>query len=189
VNENIGLTTVHSIFHHEHNRLADQAMDTVLAQHDLAFLNEWLLSPIAALPATQAQIDALQWNGERLFQVAKFGTEMQYQHLVFEEFARGVQPMIDPFFAPTQVYDVDLNWRSSRSSRTLSIVGLMLTETVDRFDQRRGRLECNLARQSADGPDRRLPEPARLRHQRPDAVAGVRRHRPRPDPHSRQRTR
>ena len=30
VNENIGLTTVHSIFHSEHNRLVDQAMDTVL---------------------------------------------------------------------------------------------------------------------------------------------------------------
>src|SRR4029077_18271062 len=93
VNENIGLTAVHSIFHHEHNRLVDQAMDTVLASHDLAFLNEWLLVPVAALPANQAQIDALQWNGERLFQVAKFGTEMQYQHLVFEEFARTIQPM------------------------------------------------------------------------------------------------
>ena len=44
------------------------------------------------LPTTPAQIAALQWNGERLFQAAKFGTEMQYQHLVFEEFARTVQP-------------------------------------------------------------------------------------------------
>ena len=31
VNENIGLTTVHSIFHSEHNRLVDQTMDTILA--------------------------------------------------------------------------------------------------------------------------------------------------------------
>ena len=38
------------------------------------------------------QVDALVWDGERLFQAAKFGTEMQYQHLVFEEFARKVQP-------------------------------------------------------------------------------------------------
>ena len=28
------------------------------------------------------------WDGARIFQAAKFGTEMQYQHLVFEEFAR-----------------------------------------------------------------------------------------------------
>ena len=31
MNENIGLTTVHSIFHSEHNRLVDQAKDTVIA--------------------------------------------------------------------------------------------------------------------------------------------------------------
>ena len=136
VNENIGLTTVHSIFHSEHNRLADQVMDTILGSHDLAFLNEWLLTPVAALPTTQAQIDALAWNGERLFQVAKFGTEMQYQHLVFEEFARTIQPMVDPFFAPTQVYDVDLNPAIvAEFAHTVYRFGhSMLTETVDRFD-------------------------------------------------------
>src|SRR6185295_16108007 len=35
--------------------------------------------------------------GERLFQAARFCTEMQYQHLVFEEFARKIQPLINPF--------------------------------------------------------------------------------------------
>ena len=154
VNENIGLTTVHSIFHSEHNRLVDQAMDTVVASsiqsNDLAFLNEWLLTPLASLPtlpvgldvndpdALNAFVDSLHlaWNGERLFQVAKFGTEMQYQHLVFEEFARTVQPMIDPFFAPTQVYDVDLNPAIvAEFAHTVYRFGhSMLTETVDRFD-------------------------------------------------------
>ena len=37
VNENIGLTTVHSIFHSEHNRLVDQVMDTILESNDLRF--------------------------------------------------------------------------------------------------------------------------------------------------------
>ena len=85
---------------------------------------------------TQAHIDALVWNGERLFQVAKFGTEMQYQHLVFEEFARTVQPMINPFFAPTQVYDVNLNPSIvAEFAHTVYRFGhSMLTETVDRFD-------------------------------------------------------
>ena len=35
--------------------------------------------------------------GERLFQAARICTEMQYQHLVFEEFARKMQPLINPF--------------------------------------------------------------------------------------------
>ena len=87
-------------------------------------------------PTTQAQIDALVWNGERLFQVAKFGTEMQYQHLVFEEFARTVQPLVNPFFAPTQVYDVNLDPSIvAEFAHTVYRFGhSMLTETVDRFD-------------------------------------------------------
>ena len=34
------------------------------------------------------------WNGERIFQAARFVNEMEYQHLVFEEFARKVAPAI-----------------------------------------------------------------------------------------------
>ncbi|MDZ3991818.1 peroxidase family protein [Pseudomonas sp. Teo4] len=136
VNENIGLTAVHAIFHAEHNRLVAQTKDTVLDSGDLAFINEWLLDPLDALPANQAEIDALVWNGERLFQAAKFGTEMQYQHLVFEEFARTVQPRVDLFFAPTQVYDVDLDASIvAEFAHTVYRFGhSMLTETVDRFD-------------------------------------------------------
>ncbi|WP_449433563.1 peroxidase family protein [Pseudomonas putida] len=136
VNENIGLTAVHAIFHSEHNRLVAQTKDTVLDSGDVAFLNEWLLNPVSALPANQAEIDALVWNGERLFQAAKFGTEMQYQHLVFEEFARTIQPRVDLFFAPTQVYDVDLDASIvAEFAHTVYRFGhSMLTETVDRFD-------------------------------------------------------
>src|SRR5262245_39140159 len=79
VNENIGLTTVHAIFHSEHNRLVDQAKSVILASNDLTFLGQWLTpgTAPAVFPTTQAAIDALQWNGERLFQAARFGTEMQ----------------------------------------------------------------------------------------------------------------
>src|SRR5262245_35576279 len=100
VNENIGLTAVHHVFHAEHNRLVDHTKDVVLAANDLAFLNEWLLVDVAVLPTTPAALAALQWDGERLFQAAKLGTEMQYQHLVFEEFARKIQPQVDVFLAP-----------------------------------------------------------------------------------------
>ncbi|MGY2259803.1 peroxidase family protein [Pseudomonas sp. SDO55104_S430] len=136
VNENIGLTAVHAIFHSEHNRLVAQTKDTVLDSGDVAFLNEWLLNPVAAMPVNQAQIDALVWNGERLFQAAKFGTEMQYQHLVFEEFARTISPNVDLFFAPTQVYDVDLDPSIvAEFAHTVYRFGhSMLTETVDRLD-------------------------------------------------------
>ncbi|MBP6012568.1 MAG: heme peroxidase [Alphaproteobacteria bacterium] len=140
VNENIGLTAVHAIFHSEHNRLAEQVKQTALNSNDVNFLNEWLLEghKIAAgdpFP-TPDQFDSLVWDGSRIFQAAKFGTEMQYQHLVFEEFARTIQPNVDLFFAPTQVYDVNLDASIvAEFAHTVYRFGhSMLTETVDRFD-------------------------------------------------------
>src|SRR5262245_24932872 len=101
-NENIGLTAVHHIFHSEHNRLVEHTKEVALATGDVTFLNQWLMpdAQITTFPTTPAAIAALHWDGERLFQAAKFGTEMQYQHLVFEEFARKVQPQVDAFLAP-----------------------------------------------------------------------------------------
>ena len=53
VNENIGLTAVHHVFHAEHNRLVDHTKEVILASaaDDLAFLNDWLLVDVAAVPA------------------------------------------------------------------------------------------------------------------------------------------
>ena len=61
---------------------------------------------------------------------------MQYQHLVFEEFARKVQPQVDIFFAATQVYDTTINPAIvAEFAHTVYRFGhSMLTETVDRFD-------------------------------------------------------
>ncbi|HEY0620016.1 MAG TPA: peroxidase family protein [Kribbella sp.] len=87
VNENIGLTAIHQVFHSEHNRLTDYIQGLITAQNiDVA---EWKLPDDS-------------WNGERIFQAARFVTEMEYQHLVFEEFARMVQPAINPFNVFTQ---------------------------------------------------------------------------------------
>src|SRR5262249_38353575 len=84
-NENIALTTVHSIFPSEHNRLVDQVKQTILiAEADTpGYINDWVMPGFVFTPGMTA--DQVAWNGERLFQVARFGTEMQYQHLVFEE--------------------------------------------------------------------------------------------------------
>ncbi|MGO4525956.1 peroxidase family protein [Microvirga sp. 2MCAF35] len=105
-NENVGLTAIHHIFHSEHNHLVDQVKSVVLSSGDLAFLNEWLRIPVSAIPTDPAAINSLQWDGERLFQAARFTNEMEYQHLVFEEFARKMQPDVDAFvFEPS----VDIN--------------------------------------------------------------------------------
>ena len=92
VNENIALTTIHQIFHSEHDRLIADFKNTLTndtSTAGVAALAQWRL--------TTGTPDG--WNGERLFQAARFVNEMEYQHIVFEEFARKVQPAIPVFRA------------------------------------------------------------------------------------------
>ena len=60
---------------------------------------------------------------------------MQYQHLVFEEFARTIQPQVDGFLAPSG-YDTSINPAIfAEFAHVVYRFGhSMLTETVDRFD-------------------------------------------------------
>ena len=129
-NENIGLTTVHFVFHAEHNRLVEDMKKVILNTGDAAFIAEWR--------------DANgNWDGERLFQSARFVTEMQYQHLVFEEFARKVQPDIDIFMVQP---DVEINPAIfAEFAHVVYRFGhSMLTETVDRIDANGDRSDLDL---------------------------------------------
>ncbi|HEY8613115.1 MAG TPA: peroxidase family protein, partial [Roseomonas sp.] len=129
-NENIGLTAVHHVFHSEHNRIVEETQKLALASNDVDFLNEWLLVPVDAVPTTDAGKAALVWNGERLFQAGRFTTEMEYQHLVFEEFARKIQPDVDVFvFNPSP--DINPNISAEFANVVYRFGHSMLTETVD----------------------------------------------------------
>ena len=132
-NENIGLTAIHAVFHSEHNRLVADYKATLLASGDLALINEWLRTDVTALPTTPAAIAALQWDGERLFQAGRFVTEMQYQHLVFEEFARAVQPSVDPFVFSNSA-DLDPAIMEEFANVVYRFGHSMLTEDVARMN-------------------------------------------------------
>ncbi|WP_246529106.1 peroxidase family protein [Microvirga zambiensis] len=129
-NENIGLSAVHHVFHSEHNHTVDQIKAQALESGDLAFLNEWLAVDVTTFPTSAA---GLVWDGERLFQAARFTTEMQYQHLVFEEFARKVQPDVDAFvFNPST--DIDPAIFAEFAHVIYRFGHSMLNETVDRIN-------------------------------------------------------
>ncbi|WP_193315211.1 peroxidase family protein [Nostocoides sp. F2B08] len=113
-NENIALTAVHTVFHGEHNR-------------QIATIQEWLDRPeyeqlkrayqgldhswpnkraADVLPGPEAD----DWSYEqRLFQAARFATEMQYQHMVFEEFGRTIQPAIDEVVFNENSYNANMD--------------------------------------------------------------------------------
>lgn len=128
-NENIGLTAVHHVFHSEHNRLVEANKQTILASGDLTFINEWLLVQVDQVPESA---DGLIWNGERLFQAARFVNEMQYQHLVFEEFVRKIQPFTDIFMVQPDI-EIDAAIVAEFAHVVYRFGHSMLNETVDRL--------------------------------------------------------
>ncbi len=124
-NENIGLTAVHHVFHSEHNRMAEWVKDLLEnPQHELYTSGRFEYDPELLNVFRGANNNYQELMGEplpegpepddwsyeeRIFQVAKFATEMQYQHLVFEEFARRVQPEIDAIVLNENSYDSTIN--------------------------------------------------------------------------------
>ncbi len=148
-NENIGLTAVHTIFHSEHNRLVEANKATILATGDKAFINQWLVADLGAGDPIPASPAGLVWDGERLFQAARFVTEMQYQHLVFEEFARRVQPNVDPFVF-TNSADLNPAIVAEFAHAVYRFGHSQLTDTVDRLDNDLTNVNSNGAGDDAD---------------------------------------
>ena len=135
------------VFHSEHDRLID----------DIRTCSPPTPRPTGvsgAWPSGSWRRGADGWNGERLFQAARFVTEMEYQHLVFEEFARKVQPAINPFdlfaFSPT---DVNPAITAEFAHAVYRFGHSMLDETIPR---------TNVGRDAQrHRPARRIPEPGR----------------------------
>jgi Ca2+-binding RTX toxin-like protein len=133
VNENIALTTIHQIFHSEHDRLVNDIKQTLTddtSDAGVAALAEWKLASGAG-----------GWNGERLFQAARYVNEMEYQHIVFEDFGRKVQPAIRPF----HIYHSDVN----------AAIPAEFAHAVYRFGH--SMLDDDVARRNEDGSDNSTP--------------------------------
>jgi len=135
-NENIALTTIHNLFHAEHNRL----------RYDIdRLINTTGVLTAAEVAAWRSVHAGSGWDyGERLFQAARFVTEMEYQHLVFEEFARTIQPLINPFLGG--ITDINPAIVAEFAHTVYRLGHSMLPEVV--------------ARINADEPNCRLVTPA-----------------------------
>ncbi|WP_307835772.1 peroxidase family protein [Phycicoccus sonneratiae] len=127
-NENIALTAVHQVFHSEHNRLVDEirtSLEEDTSTAGRAALAQWQAVGVAGAGGTGS------WTyGQRLFQAARFIAEMEYQHLVFEEFGRKVQPAIRPFHVYSP--DVDPAVTAEFAHAVYRFGHSMLDETVSR---------------------------------------------------------
>ena len=183
VNENIGLTAVHHVFHSEHNRLADQTKAVVLASGDLAFINEWLATDIAALPTTPGAS-----RRPRLGRRARVpGREVHHRDGVPASGVRGVRAQGAAADQPLRRARRLRHHHQPVDHRRVRARGVSLRALdADRVDRP---LRPDLQR-PPHRPDRGLPQPVRVRRQpRARRRRSRRRHHPRHDAAGGQRDR
>ncbi len=156
VNENIGLTTVHHVFHSEHNRLVEEIDSMIVNAENVAGgITDAEEADWKATNRYTARDGGYDY-GERLFQAARFVTEMEYQHLAFEEFIRKVQPMVALFGEGGTGYNTSINpaIKAEFAHAVYRFGHSMLTESVDRVSADRHPRQHR--------PVRRVPQPAVL---------------------------
>lgn len=162
VNENFGLTTVHHVFHEEHNyqienlknaiyREADARVGTIGdKQFDAEYMAQFqhstgnvvfdntASSPTAGNWVVRDGVHAgeIAWNLDTMFNAAKLTVEMEYQHVAIDQYARTVTPDIKEFvgYSTGENPTVSLEYAQS----IFRFGHSQLRETIDTIDPDHG---------------------------------------------------
>ncbi|MDO9216262.1 MAG: peroxidase family protein, partial [Lacisediminimonas sp.] len=109
VNENVGLTSIHHVFHEEHNFQVRNIQEAILAQdaravalgddsHTVA--HDWQVATTFTDASGNYLLSdggAIAWDEGKLFDAAKVTVEMEYQHAAVDQYARTITPDIPEF--------------------------------------------------------------------------------------------
>jgi Ca2+-binding RTX toxin-like protein len=141
VNENFGLTSIHHVFHEEHNFQiqniiqALHTQDIVSGDATHASLHGFQINTGHGMNAAGDYLDAnnnISWDQDKMFNAAKLVVEMEYQHAVVDQYARNVSPNIQEFGA----YSTEVNSAISLdfSQAAFRFGHSTLRETIDTID-------------------------------------------------------
>ena len=121
VNENFGLTSIHHVFHEEHNYQVENLKTWIYAHDDNnspvdhAGLHEWQNKVVVSAGAPASGVltvgdhyeDAngnyvnktgvVTWDADKMFNATKLIVEMEYQHAAVDQYARTITPRIQEF--------------------------------------------------------------------------------------------
>jgi Ca2+-binding RTX toxin-like protein len=144
VNENFGLTSIHHIFHEEHNYQVQNLIDAIYREdvatggtHDK--LHEFQIDTGNGMDAQgnyKNASGAITWDLDKLFNGAKLVVEMEYQHAAVDQYARNVTPNIQEFvgYSPDKNPAVSLEYAQAAFRFGHST----LRETIDTIDPSHG---------------------------------------------------
>jgi Ca2+-binding RTX toxin-like protein len=110
VNENFGLTSIHHIFHEEHNYQVGNLIEAIYREdaHNMAAnpsdghsqLHQFQIDTGHGMDAQGNYVNAsgaITWDLDKMFNSAKLVVEMEYQHAAVDQYARNVTPNIQEF--------------------------------------------------------------------------------------------
>ncbi|OWY06651.1 peroxidase family protein [Thioclava sp. IC9] len=152
VNENITLTSVHHVFHEEHNIQAHNIMMSAVRDAietgDLSGLNgtdaanegwlavdvdqatfdSWATTNLNDEGAVQDIVDSLTWDGERVYQAARLITESEYNHVAVDQYMTTLYPALPEFVSYSA--DINLNISLEFAQAVFRLGHSQLRETV-----------------------------------------------------------
>ena len=153
VNENVGLTTVHHVFHEEHNFQIQNIINAITreadarsgrpgdGQWDAEYMKEFQVwdAPGAVWNATTGNYEIggeIAWDLDVMFNAAKLTVEMEYQHVAIDQYARTVTPDIKEFVGYTNSENPSVSLEYAQS--IFRFGHSQLRETIDTIDPDHG---------------------------------------------------
>ncbi|MDB5540940.1 MAG: heme peroxidase [Devosia sp.] len=148
-NENFGLTSLHHVFHENHNVQLIEVEANILAQTDAALRHGFQLAVTGSAP-TGAGVTvvgghyedangnytnaagAVSWDPDKLFEVTKLINEMEYQHVAIDQYARLVTPDLPEFVTYDSSINADITLEYSQAAFRFG--HSQLRETIDAID-------------------------------------------------------
>ncbi|MEZ5923828.1 MAG: peroxidase family protein [Hyphomicrobiaceae bacterium] len=119
VNENFGLTSIHHVFHEEHNYQVEN-LKSWIYQHDAH--NPGALDVHEQLHSWQVDTGTqdsqgnfiyasgeIAWDPDKMFEATKLIVEMEYQHAAVDQYARTVTPRIQEFVGYSSGVDATIS--------------------------------------------------------------------------------
>ncbi len=143
VNENFGLTSIHHVFHEEHNYQVEN-LKSWIYQHDVAdFATSGNHDSLHAWQVNTGTTDAygnytygvggeIAWDADKMFNATKLLVEMEYQHAAVDQYARTITPRIQEFVGYSTGVDSTISLEYSQVAFRFG--HSTIRETIDTLD-------------------------------------------------------
>ncbi len=140
VNENFGLTSIHHVFHEEHNFQVENLKTWIYAHDannspvDHAGLHAWQ-TDTGTQDANGNYLDVngdIAWDMDKMFNATKLIVEMEYQHAAVDQYARTVTPRIQEFVGYSTGVDSTISLEYSQVAFRFG--HSTIRETIDAVD-------------------------------------------------------